>query len=42
MRVDDEGTTDDREALLLLLMADGFKASYKRLAMVALGPLVIG
>ena len=37
--VDSEGATCDREASLLSV-ADGFRASYKRLAMVALDPLV--
>ena len=37
--VDGEGATCDREASLLSV-ADGFRASYKRLAMVALDPLV--
>ena len=42
VRIDGGGTTDEHEASLLLLMGDGFKAPHKRLAMVALGPLVIG
>ena len=38
-RVAGGGETCEREASLLLV-ADGFRASYRRLAMVALDPLV--
>ena len=39
-KVDGGGATCERETLSPLLMADGFTASYRRLAMVAFGPLV--
>ena len=39
-RVDGGGTSCECETSFLLLMVDGFTASYRRLAMVAFGPLV--
>ena len=39
-KVDGRGATCERETLSPLLMADGFTASYRRLAMIAFGPLV--
>ena len=39
-KVDGGGATCEGETLSPLLMADGFTASYRRLALVAFGPLV--